>query len=147
VDMSTALMPTAARPAQSVSELFDRIFGPVYSAFNGFGTPTYQGVPANVYEAGDTYQIALLVPGIEPRSIQVTALGKSITVAGAMQVATPERANALGEDFCPSQLTRQISLPVEVDAARIEATYTKGLLLVTAPKAEHAKPRQIQVKM
>jgi HSP20 family protein len=145
--MTTALMPTAARPAQSVSELFDRVFGPVYSAFNGFRTPTYQSVPANVYELGDTYQIALLIPGIDPQSIQVTALGNTITVAGEMQVSTPEGANAVWEEFCPSQFSRQIGLPVEVDAAKIEATCTNGVLLVTAPKADHAKPRQIQVKM
>ena len=145
--MTTALMPTAARPAQSPSELFDRVFGPVYSAFSGFGTPRYQSAPANVYELGDAYQIAFLIPGIDPQSIQVTALGNSITVSGGMQLPTPEGATAVWEEFYPAQFSRQIGLPVEVDPAKIVAAYTNGVLLVTAPKAEHAKPRQIQVKM
>ena len=81
--MTTALMPTAARPAQSLSEFFDGVFGPTYSVFNDFGAQTYQGLPTNVYEVGDTYQIAMLIPGIDPESIQVTALGNTITVAGA----------------------------------------------------------------
>jgi HSP20 family protein len=87
-----------------------------------------------------------LITGIEPQSIQVTALGNTITIAGEMPVSTPDGASAVWEEFYPSQFSRQIGLPVEVDPAKIEATYTNGVLLVTAPKAE-PKPRQIQVKM
>jgi HSP20 family protein len=145
--MSTALMPTAARPAQSLSEVFDRVFGPTYSVFNRFGAQSYQTLPTNVYEVGDTYQVAMLIPGIDPQSIQVTALGNTITVAGGMQLSTPEGAKAVWEEFSPTQFSRQIGLAVDVDPAGIQATYTNGVLVVTAPKAEHAKPRQIQVKM
>ena len=145
--MTTALSPTAPGTSQSLSQFFDRVFGPVYSTFSALGTPTHQGAPANVYEVGDAYQIALLIPGIDPESIQVTALGNSITVSGGMQLSTPEGAIAIWEEFCPMQFNRQISLPVEVDPATIQATVTNGVLLVTAPKAEHARPRQIQVKM
>ena len=145
--MTTALLPTAPGTSQNLSQFFDRVFGPVYSSFSALGTPTYQGVPANVYEVGDTYQIALLIPGIDPQSIQVTALGNSITVSGGMQLSTPEGASSVWEEFCPMQFNRQISLPVEVDPETIQATYTNGVLLVSAPKAEHAKPRHIQVKM
>src|SRR5579859_2396845 len=132
--MTMALTPTAARPAQSLPELFDRVFGPVYSAFNGFATATYQGLPANVYELGDTYQIALLIPGIDPQSIQVTALGNTITVAGEMQVSTPDGANAVWEEFCPSQLGRQIGLLVEVDPAKIDGFAAPSELLARPVK-------------
>ena len=145
--MTTALTTSTARPAQSLSQFFDRVFGPTISAVTGFGTQTYQGVPSNVYEVGETYQISLLIPGVDPQSIQVTALGNTITVAGRMQLSTPEGANVVWEEFSPTQFSRQVALPVEVDPAQMQATYTNGVLVVTAPKAEHAKPRQIQVKM
>ena len=77
-------MPTTAARSQAPSKFFGRVFGPAYSSFGGLGTPTYQSVPANVYEIGDTYQIAFLVPGIDPESIQVAALGNSITVSSGM---------------------------------------------------------------
>jgi len=145
--MTNALTRSTARPVQSLSHFFDRVFGPTYSAVTGFGTQTYQGGPSNVYEVGDTYQISFLVPGIDPQSIQVTALGNTVTVEGGMQLSTPEGATVVWEEFSPTQFSRQVGLPVEVDPAKIEATYTNGVLMVTAPKAEHAKPRQIQVKM
>ena len=144
--MTTALMPTVARPAQALSEFFDRVFGPTYSPFQGWIAGP-QGVLANVYELGDTYQAAFLIPAIDPQTLDVTALGNTLTVAGSRQVAEPEGGKTVWQEYGPAQFSRQIALPVEVDPAQIQATYTNGVLLVTAPKAEHAKPRQIQVKM
>ena len=48
---------------------------------------------------------------------------------------------------CASRFRRSLRLGSAVDPARVEAIYKNGLLLVTMPKAEHAKPRQIQVQM
>jgi HSP20 family protein len=144
--MTTALMPTAARPAQALSGLFDQVFGPIYSPFFSGGTSA-QGVLANVYDFGEHYQAAVLIPGIDPQGLQVTALGNTITVAGTRQVGMPEGAKTVWQEFGEAQFSRQIALPLEVDPAKIAATYTNGTLWVTAPKAEHAKPRQIQVKM
>lgn len=69
--------PDADRCAhwQQLVGVFDRVFGPIYTRFNAIGSTSYQGVPANVYELGDTYQIVCLIRGIDPESIQVTALG------------------------------------------------------------------------
>ena len=93
--MTNALTRSTPRPAQSLSQFFDRVFGPTYSAVTGFGTQTYQGVPSNVYELGDPYQLSFLVPGIDPQSIQVTALRNAITVEGGMQLSTPEGATVV----------------------------------------------------
>ena len=59
----------------------------------------------------------------------------------------PEGAKAVWQEFAEAQFSRQIALPLEVDPSKIEATYTNGVLWATAPKAEHAMPRQIQVKL
>jgi HSP20 family protein len=144
--MNTALLPTAAHPALALSDWFDRAFGPTYSPFFG-QMSTSADVLANVYELGDSYQVAFITPGIDPQSIQVTALANTITVAGTRQVGEPEAAKAVWQEFGPAQFSRQIALPVEVDPNKIEATYSNGILTVTAPKAEHARPRQVQVKM
>ena len=144
--MTTALMPTVARPAQALSEFFDRVFGPTYSPFQGWIAGP-QGVLANVYELGDAYQATFLIPGIDPQTLEVTALGNTLAVAGSRQLAEPEGGRTVWQEFSPgpAQFSRQIALPAEVDPAQITATYTNGVLLVIAPKAEHAKPRQIQV--
>ena len=58
----------------------------------------------------------------------------------------PEGAKAVWQEFGPSKFRRSLRLGAAVDPARVEAIYRNGLLLVTMPKAEHAKPRQIQVQ-
>ena len=59
-------------------------------------------------------------------------------------MTAPEGASTIWEEFCPTEFSRQIGLPVDVDPAKIEATYTNGVLLVTAPKAEHAKRARLK---
>src|SRR5919202_4357960 len=125
--MTMALTPTVARPAQALSEVFDQVFGPIYSPFQSWMAGS-QGMLANVYEVGDAYQAAFLIPGIDPQSLEVTALGNTITVAGTRQVEEPEGAKTVWQEFSAAQFNRQIGLPVEVDPAAIEATYTNGVL-------------------
>jgi HSP20 family protein len=146
--MTTALMTTGSRSGMALPDLLDRLFGSIYTP--GFGIDgAYRGLPTNVYEVGDTFLVAMLIPGANPDSIQVTALGNTMTVAGSMQLALPEGGRFVWQEFNPgpTQFRREIALPTEVDPAKIEARYQNGVLTLIAPKAEHAMPRQIKVKM
>jgi HSP20 family molecular chaperone IbpA len=87
--MTTALMPTGSRFGMALPDLLDRLFGSIYTP--GFGIDgAYRRLPTNVYEVGDTYQVTMLIPATDPHTIQVTALGNTMTVAGSMQLAQPE---------------------------------------------------------
>jgi HSP20 family protein len=146
--MTTALMPTGTRSGMALPDLLDRLFGSIYTP--GFGIDgAYRGLPTNVYEVGDSFQVAMLIPGADPDSIQVTALGNTMTVAGSLQLAQPQGGRFVWQEFNPgpTQFRREIALPTEVDPAKIEARYQNGVLTLIAPKAEHAMPRQIKVKI
>jgi len=145
--MHSALMPIAERPAP-LSEVFDRLFGPPYAPSSGGGSAAvaFQGVAANVWETSDGYQVAFLVPGVDPASIQVTAVGDALTVAGEFTVETPEGGKAIWQEFGPAKFTRRIGLPAQIDAEKIEATYRDGILLLLVPKSEAARPTIITVK-
>jgi HSP20 family protein len=122
--------------------LFESAFTPIVSA--GAGAP--DGIKANIWETDDAYQVALLVPGVSPDNVEVTALGNTITVSGTMAAAQPEGAKAVWQEFGQSEFRRQIALPAEVDSEHVEAAYQNGILLLKLPKADHAKPRQIKVQ-
>ena len=66
-----------------------------------------------------------------------------------MQLAQPEGGRFVWQEFSqgPTQFRRELTLPTEVDPAKIEARYQNGVLTMIAPKAEHAMPRQIKVKI
>jgi HSP20 family protein len=134
----------------SLDDAFDRlldsaftsVFGPTY----GEGGGTYSSVPSNVWETDGAYHIALLVPGARPDDVEITALNNTITVAGSYELKQPEGVKTVWQEFGSSKFRRQIGLPIEVDSDHIEAAYQNGVLLLTVPKAEHAKPRQIKIQ-
>ena len=141
----TALMRWNDRPMVSLRDAFDRLFDSAFTPMFGEGTTGHSGVMANVWETGDGYQVAFLVPGVDPQSVEVSALGNTITVAGKLEVSQPEGARVVWQEFGPAEFRRQIGLPMEIDSGNIQAVYQNGILLLTVPKAEQAKARTIKV--
>jgi HSP20 family protein len=129
-----------------LSAAFDRLLESAFTPVMGSNGSTSSNIAANVWETGDGYQIALLAPGVDPEQIEITALRNTITVSGTLEVGQPEGAKAVWQEFGPSQFRRQIGLPAEVNSDEVQAAYRNGILLLTVPKAEHAKPRQIKVQ-
>ncbi|HYW89404.1 MAG TPA: Hsp20/alpha crystallin family protein, partial [Chloroflexota bacterium] len=132
---------------QWVDRVFEDAFGPVYSAASGNASAGFQTLPVNVWETTDGYQAALLAPGLDEQSINVSVHEETLSIEGELKFQVPEGAKPIWQEFGPSKFRRSLRLGAAVDASRVEAMYKNGLLLVTMPKAEHAKPRQIQVQV
>ena len=71
----------------------------------------------------------------------------TLVIEGELRFNVPEGAKAIWQEFGPSKFRRSLRLGAAVDPSRVEAIYRNGMLLVTMPKAEHAKPRQIPVQI
>jgi HSP20 family protein len=128
----------------------DRVFDEAFTregAAAGNGNAGFQSLPVNVWETPEGYQAALLAPGLDENSINVTVHDDTLVIEGELQFTVPEGAKPIWQEFGPSKFRRSLRLGAAVDAARVEAMYRNGMLLVTMPKAEHAKPRQIQVQV
>ena len=127
----------------------DRVFDDAFAREGGQngGSAGFQSLPVNVWETPEGYQAALLAPGLDEQSINVTVHDETLVIEGELQFSVPEGAKAVWQEFGPSKFRRSLRLGSAVDPARVEAIYRNGLLLVTMPKAEHAKPRQIQVQV
>jgi HSP20 family protein len=97
--------------------------------------------PANVYVEG-------LAPGVDPKSLDLTVVQGSLVIKGEKPGLAQVTAEAYHRnERAAGRFVRSIELPAEVDAARIKAEYRNGLLLITLPKSEAAKPRKIQVSV
>ena len=142
----TDLMRPSYRSMLPLRDAFDRLFDGAFTPVYGEGAANATQIPTNIWETGEGYQVALLVPGVNPESVEVTALRNTITVSGSLEVHQPEGARAIWQEFGPSQFRRQIGLPADVDSDNVQAAYKNGVLLLTVPKAEHAKPRQIKIQ-
>jgi HSP20 family protein len=128
----------------------DRVFDDALArdtAAPGTASAGFQSLPVNVWETPEGYQAALLAPGLDEQSINVTVHDDTLAIEGELQFSVPEGAKPIWQEFGPTKFRRSLRLGTSVDPNRVEAMYRNGLLLVTMPKAEHAKPRQIPVQV
>jgi len=136
--------------SQLIDRLFDQTFVPYATPGVADGGSTgFQSLPVNVWELDDAYRVALLAPGLDEKTIDVTFHDDTLAVEGTLAFQAPEGAKVVWQEFNqgPARFRRSLRLGAFVDASRVEAVYRDGLLVLTMPKAEHAKPRQIQVKV
>jgi len=101
----------------------------------------------NVSEDEGSVHLEALAPGLDPKSIGVSVLGDHVTISGEKK---PANGGVKHEDFhrnerAAGKFTRTVVLPSAVDQNKTRAEYTNGILRVSLPKAEEAKPKQIQV--
>jgi HSP20 family molecular chaperone IbpA len=149
IDMWRTRPYTVSSPLrQWVDRVFDDAFAQMGGAPGSAGQTTgFQSLPVNVWETPEGYQAALLAPGLDERSINVTVHEDTLAVEGELTFNAPENAKTIWQEFGPAKFRRSLRLGAAVDPAKVEAMYRNGLLLLTMPKAEHAKPRQIQVQV
>ena len=125
----------------------DRWFGSQLGRRGRFGERTFIPSVDLYYEEGHLKARADL-PGIKPKDITVTVTDNTLTIRGKREADHKER----GESYEYSErwfgeFERSIELPVSVEAGKIEATFTDGVLDITLPVHEEIKPRQIEVKV
>jgi len=103
--------------------------------------------PMNVTQDKDSFYIRAEVPGVKAEQLSISALRNRVSISGKRDILPEhERASYHRKERAEGSFNRTVTLPTEVDANRVEARCASGILTVTLPKAEDAKPRQIVVK-
>ena len=98
--------------------------------------------PLDVYEEGDNYVVEAALPGLPPEAISVSLLGNQVGISGEYPTP-PEDRQYLLREWTGGRFERTVTLPTAVDADKAEPNYEHGLLRLTIPKAESARPRRI----
>jgi HSP20 family protein len=102
-------------------------------------------MPMDLCKIGDHYVLTADLPGVDPGSVDVTADNGTLTLTAHRSASTEDSVQWLANERFFGTYRRQLSLSDGVDASRISATYENGVLTVTIPVAEAAKPRRIDV--
>ncbi|HZQ33998.1 MAG TPA: Hsp20/alpha crystallin family protein [Mycobacterium sp.] len=107
-------------------------------------TPRF--MPMDLYKVEDHYVLTADLPGVDPGSVDVNVDNGTLTIT-AHRTAQPAENSVqwLANERFFGSYRRQLSLGEGVDASGISATYENGVLSVTIPLAEKAKPRRIEV--
>jgi HSP20 family protein len=101
----------------------------------------------NITEDHDRHYVRAELPGVKANEIEISATGNNLSIGGERKMAPEsEAASYHRREREAGVFRRTITLPTDIDANRVEANYTNGILTVTLPKAELSKPKQISVK-
>lgn len=107
-------------------------------------------IPAvDILEDKDRIQLAAELPGVKPEDVTISMENNLLTIRGEKHQPAAEQRGDRTHRFERSYgaFERIFTVPSTVDVERIEARYEHGVLSVTLPKSERAKPRQIAVQV
>ena len=109
-------------------------------------TPNSVGLPMDLYRTGDSFIAQIDMPGVDPSSIDVDVEDRTLTVrAERAAVVADADTKWLTRERPTGTFARQLTLGHRVAVARISADYADGVLTLTIPVADEAKPRKISV--
>jgi len=101
----------------------------------------------DVSETEDTVLVHAEIPGIDPKSIEITITGDVLTLRGEKEEETEDQGrNYHRVERRYGAFTRSLALPTAVAAEKVEAKAKNGVLEIRLPKSEEAKARRVQVK-
>lgn len=101
----------------------------------------------NICDCGDSLRVEAEVPGVRMEDLEIFAMGNELTIKGVRRAPEGDKLNFHRREREAGEFNRVVELPVDVDAERVEADLRDGVLTVTLPKAESAKPRKIEIKI
>jgi HSP20 family protein len=146
--MSTArLLPT-------LWASFDHLHGEMDRLLEGWGVDLPRQLalaatfpPVNVWEDADAFHVEAELPGQTQEQLHVAVTHRNqVTIQGERLVQDADKGRWHRRERGFGRFQRVLKLPAPVDADKVDAKLENGLLRVTLPKAEEAKPRRISVK-
>jgi HSP20 family protein len=127
----------------------DRLFDVPLSALARTSQLFSGWTPAlDIYEGKDELTVRAEVPGLRKEDINVTLHDGSLSISGERKTETKHNnAQPFRAERFFGRFQRTVALPAPVAAEKIKAEYKDGVLVITLPKAEEAKPKQIDVRV
>ena len=99
----------------------------------------------NVFTDGDDFVVEAELPGVRKEDLDVQVRGDTLRIQGKKTIAHDESASIHRRERAAGQFDRTVTLPDEIDAAKVSADYRDGVLRLRLPRAESAKPRTVTI--
>lgn len=134
-----------AREASPWQEDFNQVlrqfFGDADASLAGAFSPAL-----DVEESDDAFTLHVELPGVSPDDVEVSIEESVLSIAGQRDFYADRNADGFRRvERRFGRFHRAVRLPDRVDSDKVEAAYKDGLLTITVPKAESAKPRRVKV--
>jgi HSP20 family protein len=113
--------------------------------FYGAGARAGVAAPLDAYRDGDTFFVEIDLPGVDPASIDATVDGNVLTVRAERTRTEREGVRRFVTERATGTVVRRLVLGDGLDTDRLEARYDAGVLTLSVPVAEKARPRKIEI--
>ncbi len=131
----------------AMDRLFEESFVRPFRAWP-WGTDGGLMVPLDMYETDENVIVTAVVPGLKPEDVDITISGNTLNIKGEFQAEEEGRRGSVHfQERRYGKFQRSVTLPSTVDTDRVEATFENGILKLTLPKVEEARPKHIPVKV
>jgi HSP20 family protein len=129
-----------------MKQLLDNVYGRETDLpFPGVSAGVFPSV--NLTEDKENYYIRAELPGIQKDDLDIEATGNNISISGERKIPSLEEgARYHRREREAGKFSRVVGLPGDVDTGKVSAALKNGILKLTVPKAEKAKPKQISIK-
>ena len=136
------------RDSMSLSDAMNRLFAESFvrpaSTWGGNGHGYW--FPIDIEETDNEYVVKASLPGYRPEDVNITTSGDTLTISGEYKGEEEHKeSNYLLRERRFGSFSRTITLPVPFDSNQANARYEHGELVLTLPKAEEVRPRQIKI--
>lgn len=131
-----------ARLQNEMNTLFERFFG---RSFPFIKSTNYPAV--NIYHDNENLYITAELPGVKIEDLDITLEEDTLTLKGEKKSLAIEGATYYKKEREEGTFSRVISLPIKIEPEKATASLKNGILTVTIPKAEEAKPKKIEIKV
>lgn len=112
-----------------------------------FAVDRARAFPAvNVWEDGECLYAQAEVPGLSMNDLEILVVGNELTIKGNRKMPDESKVAFHRRERGVGEFARVLTLPVEVNAEKVDASLKDGVLTITLPKSEAARPRKISIK-
>lgn len=101
----------------------------------------------NLSDDSENFYVEALAPGVNPDDFNVSVVKNTLTITGdkpGLSDVVPDRVHR--SERWSGQFARSVELPAEIDADKVGADYRNGVLLLTLPRSESARPRRVRIQ-
>jgi HSP20 family protein len=125
----------------------NRLFDTALQGWPGESNGTTQWTPAaDIYESENELVVNLDLPGVDPKMVEIRVENNILSIRGERQFEDNQNKDSFHRvERSYGPFARSFTLSTAVDADKIRAGYKSGVLSITLPKAEAAKPKRIQI--
>lgn len=138
-----------AKAFAQLDRQLNNLFGVPFSYFAGRTEDLGLGYrPAiDIYEDENGFYLYADLPGFSQENLQVRYENRTLTISGERKTEEIAGRRYHRTESFTGRFQRAFSIPIDIEVEKIEAEFKNGLLVVTLPKQEASKPRQIEVKL